>query len=178
MAYDDYFGGVKAPTLSETPRAYTRPVRLDNERAVPPAPEGVSRVQQVKALRTEFPGMGLKEAVDIVDGKKPRPDDPASGELVELSDAEAKAAAKALRENTGRVFDLQVNAVVAAINQVRSNDPVGTLRKSVAGQFAFAIAPGQYLVIETGERPRFKAADPSETTGIKQSWKVLHAANG
>ncbi|QXO14329.1 hypothetical protein SEA_CHASER_90 [Mycobacterium phage Chaser] len=176
MAYDDYFGSVKAPTLNETPRAYTRPVNLDSERIIPPEPAGMNRVQQVKALRAEFPGMGLKEAVDIVDGKLPRPDSPASGDLIELTDAEQKAASAALRRFSAVLTDAEkISNIVAAINRVRANDPVGTLRKSAAGQFAFAVGPGEYLVIETGDRPRFKAADPSEVAGIKQSWTVLHA---
>lgn len=170
MAYDDYFGSAKAPTLSE-PRAYTRPVNLDSDRVIPAEPAGVNRVKAVKALREEFPGMGLKEAVDIVDGKAARPTKPEN--LVELTDEEAEAAARAIRENTGRVFGLQVSAAVAAINKVRASDPVGALRKSVAGQYGFAVSPGQYLVIETGDRPRFRAATEQEARDIKRSWSLV-----
>jgi hypothetical protein len=180
VAYDDYFGGVKAPTLRQQGAYDVKPDEIAFKRPAPPEPpygaippdSGRTRVQKVKDLRTEFPRLSLREAVDIVDGNAPRPDAPKTEPLVELSDAELKAARKAARSIHANK-DVLVTAVIDAINKVRSNDKVGTLRKSVAGQYAFSVEPGQYLLIEVGDNPRFRAADAVETADIKRSWALV-----
>ncbi|OYN81740.1 hypothetical protein [Mycolicibacterium sphagni] len=157
----DFSGvGAKAPTL--------RPERE-------PVTPGVSKVQAVKALRAEFPNLGLKEAVDIVDGKAARPDDP-EVQLIELTDTERRVAVKALSRVTLNP-DAKVDLIVDAINKVRTSDPEGTVRKSVAGQYAFAVSPGTYLIIETGDNPRYKSASEPEARDIKRFWSRVTPAS-
>ena len=163
MAYDDYFGSVKRPTISKPP--------FGEEKT-----SGVNRVQAVKNLRAEFPGMGLKEAVDIVDGNAPRPDDPAREVQLVLTPVEQRAAERALARSNASPASTQVRAFVEAVNEVRANDAVGTVRRNpvISGAWAFAVEPGKYLIIETGgDKPRFRSSLTDETASIKRGWPLV-----
>lgn len=127
------------------------------------------RVQKVKAAREAAPGLSLRNAVDIVDalGKF----NTVTGPIV-LSDAEAQVAQRALRKSTVFGFEQQVKAVIAAINSARAGDPEAVVRKSDAGQYAFSVGNGTYLVIEAGATPRYRTATDQEAKDIKQSWEI------
>ncbi|ASR86069.1 hypothetical protein SEA_ENCELADUS_84 [Mycobacterium phage Enceladus] len=155
---------------------YKAPVLEPHEVAFPkPTPEPMSsrtKAQAVKALRDKYPSMGLKEAVDIVEGKKPRPDEPDRSAPIVLSDAELKAAKSAIRQVHAN-FDVKLQAVIDAINHVRTNDPVGTLRKNTNGQYAFCYEPGKWLVIDP-DKPAYRAADGlSESAAIRSTWELV-----
>lgn len=163
----------KAPTLRQQGAYGVQPHEVAFTRPTPPEqPAGVNRVKAVKALREEHPHLGLKEALDIVDGKAPWPGAPVQPDVLELSDAELKAAKAAIRQVHANP-DVKLQEVIAAINKVRSNDPVGTLRKASNGKYAFSYEPGKWLIIDV-DQPAYKAVDSlADNEAIKGSWNLV-----
>lgn len=127
------------------------------------------RVQKVKAARAAAPVLGLKEALDVVDALAKF--NTVTGPVL-LSDDENRAVEAALRKNTGYAFDVQRRAVVEAINNVRAGDPEGVVRKSDAGEYAFSVGGGTYLLIQGGANPRYRTASSAEAKDIKQGWEI------
>lgn len=69
-----------------------------------------------------------------------------------------------------------LDAVTEAVNKVRLNDPVGTLRKHPSGRkYAFAYAAGKYLLIDTDEvKPAYKTEDGLvENRQIRETWELV-----
>lgn len=103
--------------------------------------------------------------------------------IIELTEAERKAATQALLNNpASREWSYQewVDAVISAVNNVRTADPIGTLRREPADggafteTYAFAYAPNKYLLIDTdGPAPAYKAVGGAEALKVKQTWPQL-----
>ncbi|QDK03890.1 hypothetical protein SEA_LEWAN_92 [Mycobacterium phage Lewan] len=95
-----------------------------------------------------------------------------AGEVVTLTDAERKAARKAIGQIHANL-DVKLQAVLDAINHVRSNDPVGTLRKNSKGVYAFSFEPGKWLLIDV-DKPAYRAAEsPADNAAIQNSWELV-----
>lgn len=89
--------------------------------------------------------------------------------VVKLSEIERKAAEKAASVSRGQTTAGLVAAIVEAINAVRRGNPVGTLRQS-GTKFAFAYAPGKWLLIDTdGAAPAYRSVT-DETMPEIGSW--------
>ncbi|ATG86503.1 hypothetical protein J4T96_gp092 [Mycobacterium phage Finemlucis] len=94
------------------------------------------------------------------------------GEVLTLTDAERKAARKAIGQIHANL-DVKLQAVLDAINHVRSNDPVGTLRKNSKGVYAFSFEPGKWLLIDV-DKPAYRAAEsPADNAAIQNSWELV-----
>lgn len=163
----------KAPTLRGQGQYNVSPgeVAFDKPPLVEKKPNG--RIRAIKELRDEFPDLSLWDAREIVDGRMPRPDEPVPPDHLELTDAETRAAKAAMRRVHANP-DVKLQEVIAAINYVRSNDPVGTLRRSGEGQYAFSYEPGKWLLIDV-DKPAYRAVEsPTDSANIRRSWQLLH----
>ncbi|WZB38375.1 hypothetical protein SEA_BAZZLE_88 [Mycobacterium phage Bazzle] len=94
------------------------------------------------------------------------------GEVLTLTDPERKAARKAIGQVHANM-DVKLQAVLDAINHVRSHDPVGTLRKNSKGVYAFAFEPGKWLLIDV-DKPAYKSVEtPADNAAIQNSWELV-----
>lgn len=95
-------------------------------------------------------------------------------EPITLSRQEYDAAIKALKKNTGRSFEHQLVGVVRAINEARSGDPVGTVRRGTReGKMAVRVAPSG----DSDLRWRIVASDGSTDLACDsrvQGWSVIY----
>lgn len=105
--------------------------------------------------------------------------------LIDLTDEERKAAAQSILNTSGGgaaswSYAEWVDAVINAVNNVRTADPVGTLRRepleggAFTEKYAFAYAPNKYLLIDTdGPAPAYKAVEGVEALKVKRTWPQL-----
>ncbi|UVF61262.1 hypothetical protein SEA_DUNCANSLEG_88 [Mycobacterium phage DuncansLeg] len=175
----------KAPTLRDQGAYGVQPHEVA---FAPQAPvsQPVSKIKAIKAARdaVERGGfgnrLGLKDAKDAVEAVFQSIEDqgfklvdsPVGDDEVVLSDAETKAARKALTQVHANA-DVKLAAVLAAINNIRNNDPVGTLRKNSKGQYAFSYEPGKWLLIDV-DKPAYRAEEsPAQNAAIQGSWALI-----
>ncbi|QFG14327.1 hypothetical protein PBI_TOURACH_91 [Mycobacterium phage Tourach] len=142
-----------------------------------------SRVKAIKAARDSVAAygerLGLKDAKYAVEATFQSVADQGfvikrstAGDEIELTDAEKKAARKAIGQIHANM-DVKLQAVLDAINHVRSNDPVGTLRKNSKGVYAFAFEPGKWLLIDV-DKPAYKSVEtPADSAAIQNSWELV-----
>lgn len=133
-----------------------------------------SKIRQIKALREEFPGLSLKEAKDIVEGFRPRPDatpmpppaPPARphitnqwGQMIELDDIVAYVS------KTGSTTDRRIGVVVA-LTQTKIDSYPDRYVPAVKVEWKWE---GSYC--DTG-KPPVKSGDKPSTIRINNVFKL------
>ncbi|WP_124712964.1 hypothetical protein [Mycolicibacterium nivoides] len=100
------------------------------------------------------------------------PTEQGTGEVLTLTAAETKAARKAIGQVHANM-DVKLQAVLDAINHVRTHDPVGTLRKNSKGVYAFSFEPGKWLLIDV-DKPAYRSVEtPADNAAIQNSWELV-----